>query len=66
MKLNIQQRPHLKLIALVTGIALIGALVIGARRVLPILSVAAGLKAGHMCSAVFVAGRNPDAGWRSP
>jgi hypothetical protein len=55
-----------KLIALLTGIALIGALVIGARRVLPILSVAAGLKAGHMCSAVFVAGRNPDAGWRSP
>ena len=50
-----------KLIALVTGIALTGALVIGARRILPILSVAAGLKAGHMCSAVFVAGRSPDA-----
>ena len=44
-------------IALIAGIASIAALVIGARRLLPILSFGAGLKAGHMCSAVFVAGR---------
>jgi len=63
MELKIQQRPRsgLKLIALAAGITVIGALAIGARHVLPILSVAAGLKAGHMCSAVFVAGRSPDA-----
>jgi hypothetical protein len=37
------------------------ALVAGAWRALPILSIGAGLKAGHMCSAVFVAGRSPEA-----
>ena len=61
MKLNIQQRPRLRLIVLVICVALISVLVIGARRLLPILSATAGLKAGHMCSAVFVAGRSPDA-----
>jgi CubicO group peptidase (beta-lactamase class C family) len=48
-------------IALVTGIALIGVVAIGARGILPVLSFGAGLKAGHMCSAVFVAGRRPAA-----
>jgi CubicO group peptidase (beta-lactamase class C family) len=61
VKLNIQQRPRLKVIAVITGIALIALAAIGARRVLPVLSFGAGLKAGHMCSAVFVAGRSPDA-----
>jgi len=50
-----------KPIALIAGVALIAAVVIGARRVLPVLSFAAGLKAGHMCSAVFLAGRSPAA-----
>jgi CubicO group peptidase (beta-lactamase class C family) len=50
-----------KVIALVAAIALVGAGVIAARRILPILSFAAGLKTGHMCSAVFVAGRSPEA-----
>jgi CubicO group peptidase (beta-lactamase class C family) len=46
------------LLALV-GVALIAAVALVAWRFLPILSFGAGLKAGHMCSAVFVAGRDP-------
>jgi CubicO group peptidase (beta-lactamase class C family) len=45
------------LLALLLAIALVS----GAWRALAILSIGAGLKAGHMCSAVFVAGRSPEA-----
>lgn len=45
-------------------VALGAAGVIVGRRILPILSYGAGLKAGHMCSAAFVAGRSPDAALR--
>jgi CubicO group peptidase (beta-lactamase class C family) len=48
----LRSRRRKQTIALVTGIALIGVVAIGARGILPVLSFGAGLKAGHMCSAV--------------
>jgi len=48
-----------KLIAWVLVPAALAALVVGAQRAFSILVIGAGLKAGHMCSAVFVAGRDP-------
>jgi CubicO group peptidase (beta-lactamase class C family) len=51
----------MKVIAAVVALAVVGVLAEGARRALLVISMGAGLKAGHMCSAVFVAGRTPDA-----
>jgi CubicO group peptidase (beta-lactamase class C family) len=48
-----------KTLAAIIVVVLGAALVLAAQRVLPFLSVGAGLKAGHMCSGVFVAGRDP-------
>jgi hypothetical protein len=48
-----------KLIAGVLVLAVMAALVVGAQRAFSILVIGAGLKAGHMCSAVFLAGRDP-------
>jgi CubicO group peptidase (beta-lactamase class C family) len=50
-----------KVIAGVVVVAVLAGLVVGAQRAFSILMIGAGLKAGHMCSAVFVAGRDPDA-----
>jgi CubicO group peptidase (beta-lactamase class C family) len=50
-----------KAIIALVALAVAGVLAEGARRALPVLSIGAGLKAGHMCSAVFLAGRVPDA-----
>ena len=48
-----------KVIAGVVVVAVVAAVVVGAQRAFSILVIGAGLKAGHMCSAVFVAGRDP-------
>jgi len=55
----LRSRGWIRAIALLIGILSIGGMAIGAHRILPILSFGAGLTAGHMCSAVFVAGRPP-------
>jgi hypothetical protein len=44
-----------KVIAGVVVVVVLAALVVGAQRASSILVIGAGLKAGHMCSAVFVA-----------
>jgi CubicO group peptidase (beta-lactamase class C family) len=51
----------IKGLAALLAVALIAGVAFAAWRFLPILSIGAGLKAGHMCSAVFVAGRDPGA-----
>ncbi|MBW1687884.1 MAG: hypothetical protein JRS35_22850, partial [Deltaproteobacteria bacterium] len=48
-----------KVIAGVLVLVVLGALAVGAQRAFSLLVIGAGLKAGHMCSAVFVAGRDP-------
>jgi hypothetical protein len=48
-----------KVTAGVLVLAVLAALVVGAQRASSLLVIRAGLKAGHMCSAVFVAGRDP-------
>lgn len=47
---------RLAIIIILTVAAL---LFVATHRLLPLLSVVAGFKAGHMCSAVFLAGRDP-------
>ncbi len=49
-----------KLIAGVVVLAVLAGLVVAAQRAFSLLVIGAGLKAGHMCSGVFVAGRDPD------